>query len=169
LSPIFMVITAAAFPLGADFVRGDSNSDGQVSIADVFADLSYLFRGSPEPECLAAGDFDDDGDIEITDAAYAVVYLLQGGAPPPPPFPSAGPELTPDALGCASYGHGAPLADPSARLEVMPAAMADGSGVLKLTIAASSSSALAGYSGAIRLPAGVATGTTWSTSPWSRP
>jgi len=155
LSSILMIVTAATLPLGGDFVRGDSNSDGRVSIADVYAGLAYLFwEESPVPECQAATDANDNGDHDITDAAFMLSYLNLGTSPPPPPFPLPGPDPTPDGLPCESYGNGSPLSDPAARLEVLPGSTSGEDGLATVTIALSSSAPLGGYAGSIRLPPG---------------
>jgi hypothetical protein len=44
----------------------------------------------------------DDGVVDVSDAIYLLRFLFIGGdhGPPPAPFPHAGPDPTPDALGC---------------------------------------------------------------------
>src|SRR2546427_11988175 len=86
---ILLVSLGATLPLVAvDFVRGDANSDGRVSIADAHFLLSHVFRGFTSPECMDAGDFTDDEKLNITDSVQLLRYLVLGGSPPPSPFPS---------------------------------------------------------------------------------
>ncbi len=82
------------------FVRGDSNSDGEVNIADGVFTLAHLFAGGEAPLCEDAADTDDDGGILITDAIYLFEYLFGGGPAPPPPFAEAGEDPTEDELTC---------------------------------------------------------------------
>lgn len=84
----------------ARFIRGDSNGDGAVDIADAVHILLGLFAGLPT-DCDGARDVDDDGALQVTDAIVLLDFLFRGGAPPPEPFPLAGADPTPDALGCS--------------------------------------------------------------------
>ena len=61
---LFLSGTAAA----VDFVRGDANSDGSMSISDAAFILNYLFVGAAEPECLESADVNDDWSVDIADA-----------------------------------------------------------------------------------------------------
>ncbi len=146
--------------LGAiDFQRGDANGDGVVSISDAHAILSWLFRGMPAPECLKAADADDSGNVQLGDARAILYYLFLGHMAPSSPFPDIGPDPTPDELACESYGTGTSLDDPGAKLEILDAIVAGGDdGVATITVALSNSNPVAGYSGSIRLPAGLAQG-----------
>ncbi len=82
------------------FARGDANMDKRIDISDAVTTLSYLFLGMGELECLDAADANDDGELNITDPIYLLEHLFLGGAPPPPPYPEAGLDPTPDDLGC---------------------------------------------------------------------
>jgi|RhiMethySRZTD1v2_1073278.scaffolds.fasta_scaffold78449_4 hypothetical protein len=70
------------------FVRGDTNNDGKVNIADCVFLLNYLFTGGSKTACYEVGDVNDDKGQDISDAVYLLVFLFQGGATPPAPFPS---------------------------------------------------------------------------------
>jgi hypothetical protein len=83
------------------FLRGDANLDTRANLADGAAILQHLFLGG-EIGCRDAGDFNDNGVLELTDATNLLKYLFQGGPPPSPPFPNAGPDPTADSLGCDS-------------------------------------------------------------------
>lgn len=82
------VFVAAAPP--PVFIRGDSNEDGDVDIADVIWIVSELFWGGPRTSCPAAADANRDGSVDVSDALYIILYRLDGGAPPPAPFPDCG-------------------------------------------------------------------------------
>jgi len=94
------VITLTPLSLGTDFVRGDSNGDGVVQISDAVADLTFLLSiGGPAPLCLDAADANDDGQFDIADPVRVLNALFLPGAPPlPAPYPSCGPDPSPDGL-----------------------------------------------------------------------
>jgi hypothetical protein len=86
-------------PAAADFVRGDVNGDGIVSLADAYFLVNWLHRGGPAPECPDAADADDDGKVDIADPIATLTSLfLAGSALPAPRSPGLDP--TPDALDC---------------------------------------------------------------------
>ena len=81
------------------FVRGDTNDDGAVNIADAIATLGFLFGGDATPTCQDASDTNDDGAVNIADAIATLGHLFGGGGPLPAPFPSCGVDPAPaDAL-----------------------------------------------------------------------
>ena len=81
------------------FVRGDSNQDSTVDVADPVSSLAFLFTSGPGP-CPDAMDGNDDGVVDIADPVFVLTWLFSGGPPPPAPFPSEGADPTPDPLGC---------------------------------------------------------------------
>ncbi|HNR99142.1 MAG TPA: lamin tail domain-containing protein [Planctomycetota bacterium] len=85
----------------AVFVRGDANGDGRFDLSDAVFILLHLFKGRPAP-CLDACDVNDSGDLDIADAVFALAHLYGGGEAPRAPFPSEGPDPTPDALTCGT-------------------------------------------------------------------
>jgi hypothetical protein len=88
---------------GVEFVRGDSNGDGEVDISDAVATLLHLFRGRPQA-CADAADANDDGALDVTDAVFTLDYLFRGGTAPAFPGPEAGLDDTADTLACAWSG-----------------------------------------------------------------
>ena len=84
-----------------DFIRGDSNSDGELNISDAQHTLRWLFLAGREPDCPAAADANDDETVDISDPIRVLEYLFLGGSPPAPPFPVAGPDPTP-GLSCGA-------------------------------------------------------------------
>ncbi len=76
------------------FIRGDSNQDGSVNIADAIATLTYLFGGDlPIPQCPNPLDVDNSGGISITDPIRLLNYLFGSGAPPHTPYPICGQDV----------------------------------------------------------------------------
>jgi hypothetical protein len=71
------------------WIRGDTNSDGSVNIADSIKLLDYLFGGETLV-WLDTGDTNNDGIINIADSIYLLMYLFQGGEAPAQPFPEPG-------------------------------------------------------------------------------
>lgn len=84
----------------AVFLRGDSNGDGRRDLTDAIFGLDFLFRGGPEGPCEDAHDANDDGKADIADPIRLLQLLFQSGDGLPPPYPDAGPDPTPDELGC---------------------------------------------------------------------
>jgi hypothetical protein len=82
------------------FVRGDANADSKVDISDAVKILGFLFLGEAAPRCFDAADSDDNGKLDLSDAISLLYHLFQGAAPPPPPYPEAGTDPTPDPLDC---------------------------------------------------------------------
>jgi hypothetical protein len=87
------------------FVRGDCNNDGRANMPDAAATVSYLFymmQWRFDPPCLDACDANDDGRVDLADAVSLLGWLFRGGPAPPAPGPlRAGPDPTPDKIGCA--------------------------------------------------------------------
>lgn len=80
----------------SEFLRGDSNDDGNLDIADPLHILLYLFGDGEVPACLAAADTDDNSTVQIGDAISLLNYLFRGGPPPALPFPAVDVDPTPD-------------------------------------------------------------------------
>jgi hypothetical protein len=136
-----------------DFLRGDANTDGEVTISDSHLILSFLFRGQQPPECLRTLDVNSDGKTNITDSIYNLNYIFRGGPPPADPFPGIGPapDDAPDAdIPCGSYEVLRKLEDSGAAMVVLDAVAPGGEDALvSVVIAVSNSDAIAGFSGEI--------------------
>ncbi len=83
----------------AAFKRGDVDTDGAVSISDLYFLLSYLFRGGPLPPCPDAADLNDDGRLTVSDAV-ALLHIIYG---PEYPDSSCAADLTEDSLPPCRY------------------------------------------------------------------
>lgn len=72
---ILMMLSCPLPTMAASSVRGDTNGDGDVNIADVTSLIDYLLSGDGEvnPECA---DVNRDGAIDIADATTLIDYLL---------------------------------------------------------------------------------------------
>ena len=74
-------------PLVEIFRRGDSDSDGETTLADAIVTLSFLFNAGTTPSCLDAADSDDSGFLDISDSVIVLLWLFSGGAVPADPGP----------------------------------------------------------------------------------
>ena len=80
-----------------------------MDVSDPILTLLYLFAEGFALGCLDAADFDDTGNIDVTDAIAALELLFLNGALPPfPGYERCGADLTPDVdeLGCDEYPEG---------------------------------------------------------------
>jgi hypothetical protein len=83
-----------------EFIRGDANYDLALDISDPVTVLHAKFYGDVRIRCEAAADANDDGKVDISDAAYVFTYLFMGGSPPRAPFPEPGLDPEPGGLLC---------------------------------------------------------------------
>ncbi|UCD63810.1 MAG: hypothetical protein JSW34_13905, partial [Candidatus Zixiibacteriota bacterium] len=63
-------------------LKGDINSNGQVSSADIMYFVDYLWKGGPPPPCHQHGDVNDNGVVSSGDLMYLVDFLWKGGPAP---------------------------------------------------------------------------------------
>ncbi|HVP36256.1 MAG TPA: M14 family zinc carboxypeptidase [Terriglobales bacterium] len=68
--------------VGLNFIRGDANADGKVTVADIVYLVSYLFKHGPAPSVLNSGDANFDGKVNTVDIVYLVNYLFKHGPVP---------------------------------------------------------------------------------------
>ncbi|HVR74839.1 MAG TPA: integrin alpha, partial [Planctomycetota bacterium] len=94
-----VVILFGERPAG-QFLRGDSNGDGEMNLTDALATLGSLFFGTGDPPCVDAADADDSGRVEITDVIFLLGALFRGSEPIPSPHPGCGMDPTQDVLDC---------------------------------------------------------------------
>jgi len=102
---IFLLLSGVVFfypvaSVGAEFIRGDSDSNGRVDISDAIFTLQWLFAGGAQPGCLSSADADDNGSIELSDPIYSLGFLFLGGAVFPAPYPDCGDDPSRDRLDC---------------------------------------------------------------------
>lgn len=82
------------------FIRGDTDGNGEINISDPIYSLAYQFAGGPCPPCFDADDVDDSGEIDISDPIYSLNYQFADGPEPLSPFPECGIDETQDNLDC---------------------------------------------------------------------
>ena len=80
----FINISEADFP--EEFIRGDVNCDGAVTIGDVTTLIDYLLGGSSTTISLSGADVNEDGNVSIGDVTALIDYLLSGAWPEPTPI-----------------------------------------------------------------------------------
>ena len=155
------VVATAGGLFAADFLRGDANGDGVVSLSDALLIERFLFKEGLAPQCESAADFNDDGFVNIYDAVEVVYYpfaFMRGDLVPPAPFPNVGPDLEPDSLRCDSYGGGTPFDDPTALLRIRDATAVGGnSRAVVLTLEAASAYRIGAFNFRLRFGTTLAT------------
>ena len=99
----FSDTSCSDFCIGFPFLRGDTNMDSSIDIADAIFTLSYLFADGPPPTCLDAADTNDDGAIDIADPITVLSHLFASSGDLPDPFGECGVDPTEDELWCSSF------------------------------------------------------------------
>jgi len=85
------------------FLRGDSNSDGEVELSDAMKILDVLFRSGDGFSCEDSADVNDDGEVDISDAVFVLLSLFGTGIDIPEPSLSCGFDPTGDMLECVFF------------------------------------------------------------------
>jgi len=91
------------------FMRGDTNLDGVINVADVIRMLTVLFGGpgfigeQDGFECAGAADANGDQLNDVADAVYLLLHLFSNGDPPPPPHFECLIDDDDTALPCDNY------------------------------------------------------------------
>jgi hypothetical protein len=88
--------------LTAPFVRGDSNVDHKVNLADAIWIVNELLRHGPRSSCPRASDINADGLYDLADAMFLIEWMFLSGPVMPPPYPACGTALGPKELDCPS-------------------------------------------------------------------
>ncbi len=65
-----------------DFLSGDADNSGSITISDAVYLINYIFSGGPAPCPLRNGDADCSGSVTISDAVYLIAYIFSGGPAP---------------------------------------------------------------------------------------
>ena len=84
---------------GAEFIRGDANHDGSVTISDAHVISHYLYTTHEPSSCMSACDVNDDNNVTHDDILYLMNFLAERENAPPLPFPEPG---SLPAGGCAA-------------------------------------------------------------------
>lgn len=90
------------------FVRGECNGDGALGLADPIHLLAELMGAGNGLDCLESCDANDDDELGLADAVFALNFIFLDGATPPAPYPGCSTDPTGGALGCESYPSCAP-------------------------------------------------------------
>ena len=151
--------TSASF--ATEFLRGDANGDGVVGLPDAHMLTHILFLASePDVRCGDAADFNDDGQINISDTIGALNFVVGGHGTPAAPYPEPGPDPTGDVTDshfvhdeiwpCEDSPLAPSLDDPSAEMRILDVVATGGDDrQARIVIAFSSSTTVAGYTGVI--------------------
>lgn len=65
-----------------DYVCGDADNSGSVSISDAVALISYIFGGGAPPNPMESGDCNCDNVVSISDAVSLINFIFAGGPAP---------------------------------------------------------------------------------------
>ncbi|MCC6963520.1 MAG: SBBP repeat-containing protein [candidate division Zixibacteria bacterium] len=65
-----------------EFLCGDADGSGAISISDAVYLINYIFAGGPAPNPVLSGDADCTGAVSISDAVYLINYIFAGGPAP---------------------------------------------------------------------------------------
>ncbi len=65
-----------------DFISGDADNGGVITISDAVYLINYIFSGGPAPCPPRNGDADCSGAVTISDAVYLINYIFAGGPAP---------------------------------------------------------------------------------------
>ena len=96
-------VTATSAQGPPEFIRGDTNGDGQLSITDALVLFSEIFGSTPTSLCPRSGDVNADDLRDISDVITLLEALLGQGAPIPAPFPDCG--TAPASIPCTSLSN----------------------------------------------------------------
>ncbi len=66
----------------SDYICGDSDGNGTITISDVVFMITYVFGSGPAPDPPLAADADCDGILTISDAVYLIAFIFGGGPAP---------------------------------------------------------------------------------------
>ena len=89
-------------PTTVSFIRGDANMNGTIDRGDILQIGEHLYAAD-SLSCEDAADYNDDGEINVTDAILVGRYLAGTSGPPPNAWPDAGTDPTDDELHCNYY------------------------------------------------------------------
>ncbi len=65
-----------------DYLSGDADNSGGITISDAVLLINYIFAGGAVPCPLRNGDADCSGAVNISDAVYLINYIFAGGPAP---------------------------------------------------------------------------------------
>lgn len=65
-----------------NYVAGDVDGSGAVTISDVVFLINYIFAGTAAPPNLASADADCNGSITVSDVVFLISYIFNGGSLP---------------------------------------------------------------------------------------
>ncbi|NCG55797.1 MAG: hypothetical protein GWP35_02745, partial [Proteobacteria bacterium] len=77
---------------GTFFIRGDSNSDGQIDVSDGIV-IIYTIFGMMAPPCGMAMDVNADNMLNLADPMFLLQGIFSGEVQISAPYPQCGPDL----------------------------------------------------------------------------
>ncbi len=77
-----LILLGAALRWAAGYLRGNTNGDWRVNIADIVHLTNYLLKSGQTPATLSSGDVNGDGKLDASDVVYLINYVSRDGSPP---------------------------------------------------------------------------------------
>ena len=145
---LYLAITAPA-ALRADFIRGDANRDGRVTLSDAALVIDQFLPSRPGVaiSCQDSADANDNGTMEIVDAIDILRWTFGLSAELPPPFPGPGTDPSPDALACADGAASSRIRDPAYGLSwTYPPRVSQGQRSVEMFLRATTGGPIEGFS-----------------------
>ena len=94
-----------ASPSSPEFVRADSNADGEIDISDAILTMEFLFLpGRRSLKCQRSADADSNDELDLMDSIFTLRYVFLGTAEPSDPFPRCGRTRTESEISCDAFG-----------------------------------------------------------------
>ena len=88
------------------FIRGDSNDDGSLNLADAIFLIGYFFGGGNQPPCRSSANTNGDAVVDIGDVIFVINHQFLAGPQPSAPYPNCGADPAGEAgIGCEIYSH----------------------------------------------------------------
>ena len=90
---------------GNDFLRCDSNADGDNNLADAIFTLTFLFSAGADAQCQQSMDCNGDTGIDLSDPIFDLNFLFSGGPGPLAPYPDCDTAATDDCAASTPCGN----------------------------------------------------------------
>ncbi len=65
-----------------EFLCGEVDASGEISLTDIVFLVSYIFANGPQPNPIVAADIDCSGQVTVSDVVYLITYVFSGGPAP---------------------------------------------------------------------------------------
>ncbi len=94
--------------MSIEYLRGDHNEDGSVSVSDAVHLIEFLFLGGAPSNCPRTGDTNGSNQVDIADVVHLLNAIFGGTTTIAPPFPTCGPDTVISFISCSQYNGNCP-------------------------------------------------------------